>query len=144
MVRMDPTWRASIEAGRSGFEGKRATPSRDSKPPKRHKARLSILPARPLRAIAAAFEHGLAKGYERDSWRAERDDWRDEYGSALQRHVTSYLDPGEPNEDDESGLHHLAHAGACVMILLWREGVDWKRSKLAGLDPQKVPIWRGP
>lgn len=92
--------------------------------PRSGKAPLALLPIRPLRAISAAFAEG-AKKYEPDNWRDDTPDFRAVYGSALRRHVGSYLDRDEPDSDLETGVHHLAYAGACVMILLWHEGVDY-------------------
>jgi len=88
------------------------------------KAPLWLIPARPLRAISAAFVNGN-KRYAPYSWVGQPDGWRHEYSSALRRHVEAFTDPTEPDYADDSGIHHLAHAGACILILLRRLGVDY-------------------
>lgn len=99
--------------------------------PKNMKAPLGLLPAIALRAVSAAMEHGAIK-YEPWNWQdAETDGGtRQEYLSAMARHLFSVIDPSEDDYDEESGLHHLAHLGANVMILLWQLGEDYKPSKL--------------
>lgn len=62
-----------------------------------------------------------AKKYDADNWKkVEGARWR--YFGATCRHVTAWW-LGERN-DQESGLHHLAHACCCIMFLfgLEREG----------------------
>lgn len=54
-----------------------------------------------------------AKKYSDDNWRKGYP-WRLSYG-ALQRHLHQFL-MGE-NADDQSGLHHLAHAAWHCMVL---------------------------
>ena len=100
---------------------------RDLKP-RSIKAPLALLPARPLRAISAALEYGTRK-YAPWNWQHQHgsDDWREAYTSALLRHVTALCDPSEPDTDEESGLHHMAHAGACVLIYLFLAGIDYQK-----------------
>ena len=95
------------------------------------KAPLHLLPARPLRAISAAIEHGALK-YAPWNWqdKSRNDERVNEQMAALLRHVTAAADPVENDHDEESGLHHLAHAGACLMILLHKLGIDYKPSRL--------------
>lgn len=73
--------------------------------------------ALPLKAVAAVLTYGASK-YKIDSWQtvpqgAER------YEDALDRHLNAWKS-GEEN-DDESGLHHLAHAACNVLFMLWFE-----------------------
>lgn len=54
----------------------------------------------------------------KDDWNYMRGtglQWR-RLGAACLRHVSSWLN-GE-DQDPESGLHHLAHAGACIVMAL--------------------------
>jgi len=77
------------------------------------KPRFSLVPAEARAELAKAFSHG-AKKYPPNNFRAGAD-WS-RYVDALYRHVNAW----ELREDidSESGLNHLAHAGACIMILL--------------------------
>jgi len=81
-----------------------------------------LLPVRSLWGIAKAFGHGRDKGYERDSWKHARDDWRDAYTSAAMRHVCAIMD-GEATDPD-SGLPHAYHLGATALILIWHHDED--------------------
>lgn len=78
------------------------------------KNRLDLLPPHALCEIGKVLTFGAAR-YGDDNWRKVTDA-RKRYTAALLRHVVAWM-CGERN-DAESGLHHLAHAGACVMFLL--------------------------
>lgn len=93
------------------------------------KAPMNLLPARPLRAIAAAMEHGAVK-YAPWNWQEDTDQATiDELYAAAMRHLTKASDPSEDDFDDESRLHHLTHLGACVLILLFKLGIDYQASE---------------
>lgn len=77
------------------------------------KADLSILSNAALCEIAKAFEFG-AKKYGRYNY-LKGMEWT-RIASALCRHTYAWI-WGE-DRDKESGLHHLAHSGACVVMLL--------------------------
>lgn len=77
--------------------------------PERH----SLLPRPGLEAIARVFGFGATK-YADHNWR-KRYEWSKSY-DALQRHITAFWD-GEDN-DPESGLPHLGHAGFHLLVLL--------------------------
>lgn len=77
------------------------------------KPEMALVPAEAIEEIAKAFTFG-AKKYSPNNWRRGFKWTR--VGSALLRHVFSWL-KGEDN-DPESGLSHLAHAGACICFLL--------------------------
>jgi len=112
------------------------------------KAPLNLLPLRPLRAISAAMQHGAVK-YEPWNWtdNSKPQARINELLGALLRHTLAASDPTEDDFDDESGLHHLAHAGACVILLLYKKGIDYQPSlfvQAAGDDktpdpPESVP-----
>lgn len=93
------------------------------------KAPLQLLPLAPLRAISAAMEHGATK-YEPWNWidNSQPQARIDELYGALLRHTLAASDPSQDDYDEESGLHHIAHAGACVLILLHKMGIDYKPS----------------
>lgn len=63
--------------------------------------------------IAAALTHG-AKKYGRTNWLVPGLSYSRVIGAA-QRHITAW-EGGETN-DPESGIHHLAHAACCLMML---------------------------
>lgn len=78
------------------------------------KVRMGLIPPYALEAIAKVLTIG-AKKYAPDNWKyVNGRDWR--YFDALLRHLNSHS-KGEIN-DTESGLPHLAHAGACLFFLL--------------------------
>lgn len=79
------------------------------------KPRFSLVPSASLRAIAQVLTYGARKYPSADNWKRV-DNARERYTDALLRHVYAWMD-GEVL-DPESGLHHLAHAGCCVLFLL--------------------------
>jgi len=81
------------------------------------KLRWSLLPLGPIREIIRVLEFG-AKKYGENNWQ-KLDNGRTRYYEALLRHITAWFE-GEVN-DPESGLHHLAHAGCCLLFLLWSD-----------------------
>jgi len=95
------------------------------------KTRFSLVPVEALTAIAGVFTYG-AKKYSEDNWRNGMS-WR-RMLDPLKRHIAAW--EGGEDLDPESGYHHLAHAGCCLMMLLtycllpnfYREHDDrWKR-----------------
>ena len=79
------------------------------------KPRWSLIPWKPMREIVNVLTFGSLK-YDDNNWmKVEPSRYKD----ALLRHITSWLE-GESN-DPESGYHHLAHAGCCLLFLLWFE-----------------------
>jgi len=100
---------------------------RGGKPP------LGLLPFRGLAGISAALEYGASK-YLPWNWQDKYEDETDEsirqtYGGAALRHLYQWIDPSEEDLDDESGIHHLFHAGACIVIAIWRLGLNYSRPK---------------
>ena len=95
------------------------------------KAPMHLLPARPLRALSAAMEHGALE-YAPWNWQdiSKNEERINELMAALMRHVTAAADPAESDYDDKSGLHHMCHAGACVLIILHKIGIDYEPCKL--------------
>lgn len=76
-----------------------------------------LLPFGPVGEIVKVMSFG-AKKYGAESWK-KIPDARNRYFAAIMRHITSWWG-GEMN-DQESGLHHLAHAGCCLLFLMWFE-----------------------
>lgn len=74
---------------------------------------LSLLPSEFLEEVARAMMYG-AKKYERYNY-LNGIAWTRILAASL-RHITAYND-GE-DVDKESGVSHLGHAGACILMLL--------------------------
>ena len=79
------------------------------------KPRFSLVPTSSLRAIVDVLTYGAKKYPSADNWKRV-DNAKERYTDALLRHMYAWMD-GE-TLDPESGLHHLAHAGCCVLFLL--------------------------
>ena len=73
-----------------------------------------LLPTRGIKAIVDVLTFGAGK-YAPNNWQLVPDA-RDRYTDALLRHIFAWLD-GETH-DPESGLHHLGHAGCCLLFLM--------------------------
>lgn len=80
----------------------------------RTKPGLGNVPPGPLYEVARAFDDGARK-YGAFNWR-EKSVLADVYHDACQRHLECWFH-GRDRADD-SKVHHLAHAIACLMILL--------------------------
>lgn len=94
------------------------------------KPRWSLLPAGTVRQIVQVLEFGAQK-YAPENWQ-HVPGARTRYYDALQRHVEAWW-RGE-RSDPETGLPHLAHAGCCVLFLLW---IDAAPTAQRGLDPNQ-------
>jgi hypothetical protein len=77
------------------------------------KLEYGLLPPLALEETVKVLTFGAQK-YERDNWQKVPDSKR-RYFDALQRHVWAWKQ-GE-QVDQESGIHHLAHAMCCLMFL---------------------------
>lgn len=98
---------------------------------------LALIPDFASTQIARALRHGGEK-YGFHNFYKKGATFR-RYGAALLRHTFAWL-RGE-DFDPESGLHHLAHAGACVVILLAlidRKAGEDDRFNLA--EPKNPPL----
>lgn len=89
-----------------------------------NKTEYGLVPALALEEIAKVLTFGAQK-YERDNWKKVPDSKR-RYFDALQRHLWAYK-RGE-KLDPESGLHHLAHAGCCLMFL-YEHDVEYSKDE---------------
>jgi len=74
---------------------------------------MELIPPEAIEAIGQAFTFGATK-YSPDNWRSGFQ-WRRLIGASM-RHINAFND-GE-NNDPESKLSHLAHAGACISMLI--------------------------
>ncbi len=81
---------------------------------------MTLIPTPALIHEALAFADGAAK-YDPYNWREEGVGARTYLGAAI-RHIRAYLD-GEQHADD-SKVHHLGHARACLAIILDAEAVE--------------------
>lgn len=81
------------------------------------KARWDLLPLEPVSEIVKVLTFGATK-YSPDNWK-HVDDPINRYYAAMLRHITSWR-MGQ-RVDEETGIHHLAHAGCCLLFLLWFE-----------------------
>lgn len=81
------------------------------------KPRWDLLPMDAVSRVVEAFGYGARK-YEDNGWRRVPD-WRRRYYAAAMRHIVSWW-RGE-RLDPESGIHHLAMATACLLILIEKE-----------------------
>lgn len=75
---------------------------------------LSLVPPAGSIHVATAMQNGADK-YGAYNWRDKKVQAMT-YLAAAKRHIDSYLDGEEVAED--SGVHHLAHAAACMFIVL--------------------------
>lgn len=75
----------------------------------------SLLPFGPLDDIVATMTYGAAK-YDRDNWKYVEGH---RYQAAALRHISAYMQ-GDIH-DDETGIHHLAHACANLIFIMEQE-----------------------
>lgn len=87
-----------------------------SKPDKPDKVQWHLLPWSEIAQVARVFMHGNTK-YDPHSWKLVSSK-KEKYFDSAMRHLMSWF-LGEPI--DESGLPHLAHSIACILILLWED-----------------------
>lgn len=87
------------------------------------KTRYDLIPPEFIREVAEVFTFGANK-YTPDNWKGFTPEQQEEIKGSLLRHIYAYLE-GEEN-DPESGLSHLAHAGCNLAFMLYfknrREG----------------------
>ena len=81
------------------------------------KLRWDLLPLGTAEPIVHVLTFGAVK-YGPNNWKRVRP-FRDRYYAALMRHLKAWQS-GE-KLDPETQLPHLAHAGCCLIFLLWWE-----------------------
>lgn len=117
-----------LETGDNRYEKKRFIPVKDdteTKEGKKYdsgKLRYDLVPAIAEQELTKVLTFGANK-YGAENWRLV-DGHERRYYAALRRHVNAWR-LGE-KLDQESGLHHLAHAMCCVLFLLTTELEDKK------------------
>ena len=74
----------------------------------------SLIPPHALDDVANVLTYGAQK-YDRNNW-LELDNLNERYFAAAQRHMWA-IQRGETH-DDETGIHHSAHAICCMMFML--------------------------
>ena len=74
----------------------------------------SLLPPNALEDVVKVLTYGAQK-YDRNNWK-KLENLDDRYFAAAQRHLWA-LQKGE-TFDDETGIHHGAHAICCMMFLV--------------------------
>lgn len=79
------------------------------------KSEYHLIPSLALEEISKAFTYG-AKKYGEYNWANGQGIQKGRYFSACLRHLWAFWRRKE--NDDESKVSHLAHAGACLLILL--------------------------
>lgn len=106
------------------------------------KCRLELVPPTALLWIGLALTYGASKYHDlpADNWQRVPEG-RSRYFGALLRHVFAAL-AGE-HLDAESGLPHLAHAGACILFLLSRLAGDDLDTR-EGFARETAQAWRCP
>ena len=82
------------------------------------KDRWDLLPFESVTQIVKVLTFG-AKKYEPNNWQ-KVPEAKSRYFAACMRHLNAWW--GGEKIDPESGIHHLAHAGCCILFLLWFEG----------------------
>ena len=95
------------------------------------KAPLALLPLGSLGAVAGVFEHGSLK-YTKWNWQddSQAQARMEELLNATLRHVFAINDPSQDEFDEESGIHHAAHAVASLLIYLHKGGITYTPTKL--------------
>jgi hypothetical protein len=76
-----------------------------------------LLPYAQVGEIVDVLTYGAGK-YSGEGWK-RTPDGSNRYFAALMRHLVAWRS-GEAM-DRETGLSHLAHAGACLLFLMWHE-----------------------
>ena len=84
------------------------------------KARWDLVPWEALAVVVQVLTFGAVK-YAPDNWRSVPE-WRRRYVAALMRHLTAWI--GGERFDRETKIHHLGHAGCCVLFLLALDMTD--------------------
>lgn len=79
------------------------------------KLRATLIPWDAMASVAYVMEYG-AKKYGDHNWK-QVPNARERYVNAAHRHWVAMVDG--PAYDDESGVHHAAHAVCCLLFVLW-------------------------
>ncbi len=96
------------------------------------KDRWDLLPWEEVRSVVRVLTLGAEK-YDDDNWKKVANS-RNRYFAAAQRHITAWWD-GE-RWDQESGIHHLAHAICCLLFAMWHDHNEVSRSDEETVAPE--------
>ena len=118
-------------SGASGATPSGATSAAGSNAPSKEEGRKldkgkdpwHLLPWGAVRGIVKVLQHGAEK-YAPNNWK-HVPDWRSRYFSAMQRHLSAWF-YDEEVRDPESGMHHLWHAGCCLLFLIAKDESEAK------------------
>jgi hypothetical protein len=83
----------------------------------KEKLRWSLLPIDAVEKIVEVLQFG-SKKYEDDNWKKVQP-YDERYFNACMRHLVAWKQ--KEKYDKETGYNHLAHAGACILFMLWNE-----------------------
>lgn len=89
------------------------------------KVRVDLFPPQALIAISLVLGFGANK-YGEDNWR-QVDRAKDRYYAATLRHLLAWREGRE--NDEESGLPHLAHAACSIVFLLVLDRRDERKAE---------------
>lgn len=95
------------------------------------KTRWDLLPLTMLKQIVDVLTFGAQK-YSDDNWKMIPNA-KARYFAAMMRHVEQWQS-GE-QKDEESGFNHLAHAGCCLLFMLWFDENEVARPKTTANQP---------
>jgi len=100
-----------------------------------NKPKFSLIKQDALMEMVAVLTYG-AKKYSPDNW-MHLDNARQRYFDAANRHLWQWF--GGEERDEESGLHHLAHAMSSLMFIIQmdinkeKEMDSWKATEMPSL-----------
>ena len=89
------------------------------------KPRWELLPWKQVEQIVHVLSYGSEK-YEDHNWQKVMP--RTRYIGAMLRHIVAWI--GGEKKDQETGLSHLAHAGCCLLFLMWSDDNDNEVDKI--------------
>ena len=93
-----------------------------------------LLPFLAVQEIVKVLTYGSTK-YDPFNWK-KVPNAKNRYFSAFMRHVIAWWE-GEQN-DPETGFNHLAHAGCCLLYLLWFDLTgQWPKDNAAETEPKQ-------
>lgn len=97
------------------------------------KPRWDLLPYDTVGQVVDVLTFGAAK-YADNNWK-KVPDARRRYVAAAMRHFTAWI--GGERKDQESNIHHLAHAICCLIFLLWLDDNEPKEPNVK-INPEVI------
>lgn len=101
------------------------------------KPRWDLLPWIEVEEIVKVLTNGSTK-YSDNNWKFVPNA-KERYFAAAERHITAWR-KGELF-DDEDGLHHLSHAGCCLLFLRWLDSEGEEKDKISYTADRPRNIW---